>query len=276
MTGIPTQSPNDADIELLSAYIDNRISPGERENLEARLGREPALRVALDELRATVALLRELPSVRPPRSFTLDSARATSRRSRFGWLQLAPLGGALAAALLVAVVSLGALQQSSAPAVPMSASVPTSAASALESAPAAPASVPAPPAARAVSTFAPAATQAPAVAEVPAAPAATEAPVAAAEALPTPPDSTEPTAPMAAMATASAFEAPGAASAEQAPVDRADAQVVTPAVSSPDTVNVPPLPPNNPPGAPNALLALVPVIALLVGVGVYLLLRRRG
>ena len=51
---------NDADLELLSAYIDHQLGDGERAALERRLGQEPALRGALDELRATVALLHDL------------------------------------------------------------------------------------------------------------------------------------------------------------------------------------------------------------------------
>ena len=71
---------NDADLELLSAYIDRQLSDGERAALERRLSQEPVLRIVLDELRATVSLLHDLEPLRPPRSFTLAAPAAAPRR----------------------------------------------------------------------------------------------------------------------------------------------------------------------------------------------------
>jgi hypothetical protein len=64
------------DLDRLSAYLDNQLSPAEKATLEARLEREPELKAALDDLRTTVRTLRSLPAVRPPRSFTLSPERA--------------------------------------------------------------------------------------------------------------------------------------------------------------------------------------------------------
>lgn len=98
MTERPNPQLNDTDLELLSAYIDDQLAPGERSMLEERLRREPALRAALDELRATVGALRELEPVQPPRSFTLDPATVARRRPPLvRWLSLGP---ALAAIVL--------------------------------------------------------------------------------------------------------------------------------------------------------------------------------
>jgi hypothetical protein len=200
---------NDADLELLSAYIDRQLGDGERAALERRLGQEPALRGALDELRVTVALLHDLEPVRPPRSFTIAAPAAAPRRFwAFPW---PALGSALVA--LVCLLTFGyALIRSSgggmagapAPAALQEAAAPTAAAAggaALE------------PAARQSSaepTAAPAAEAAPMAAEAPtaaaaAAPAA-ELPVTAAEA---------PPAPAAEAVTATPAQAPAAA---QAPV----------------------------------------------------------
>src|SRR4051794_18324183 len=89
---------NDADLELLSAYIDNQLATGERAALEERLRREPALRAALGELRTTVGLLRELEPLAPPRSFALDPAALKPKHGiSFRWLRLGP---ALVAVLL--------------------------------------------------------------------------------------------------------------------------------------------------------------------------------
>lgn len=92
--------PNDADLELLSAYIDGQLSAPDRAALEQRLEREPALNAALDDLRATVGLLRQLPPARPPRSFTLDAQAVAPRRAwAFPWGQFA--SGLIAVALVV-------------------------------------------------------------------------------------------------------------------------------------------------------------------------------
>ncbi|MBI4198233.1 MAG: zf-HC2 domain-containing protein [Chloroflexi bacterium] len=87
----------------LSAYIDGRLSPGERSALEAHLaGCEPC-RKELAELTSVVALLRSVPQVAAPRSFTLRQAPAQHP----WWLRYeAPLRFAATATvvLLVAVV----------------------------------------------------------------------------------------------------------------------------------------------------------------------------
>src|SRR6266508_6470094 len=98
MTVPQNQQLSDADLELLSAYIDNRLTADERAALEQRLRNEPALRGTLDDLRGTVTLLRGLPPLTPPRSFTLDPAAFAPRPSPlFGWLRL---GATLASVLL--------------------------------------------------------------------------------------------------------------------------------------------------------------------------------
>ena len=99
----PFEQLNDADLELVSSYIDGEVTAEERTELEARLEREPALRAALDELRATTQLIRELPRMMPPRSFTIDPASARPRwAGAFGWLRF---GSALAAVLLALTVT---------------------------------------------------------------------------------------------------------------------------------------------------------------------------
>lgn len=62
------------DFELLSAYIDNALTPEERATLEARLLTDAALRAELDALQRTVTMIRALPELRAPRNYTLDPA----------------------------------------------------------------------------------------------------------------------------------------------------------------------------------------------------------
>jgi hypothetical protein len=72
----------DLDYELLSAYIDGALTEAERAAFELRLQSETELSRELDELRATVTLLNNLPPFKAPRDFTLD-ARYTRRSSFF-------------------------------------------------------------------------------------------------------------------------------------------------------------------------------------------------
>jgi len=67
------------DVERLSAYLDGELSQAERARLESRLARDVGLSAALDELRATRALLRRTPRRRAPRSFTLTPKMAGLR-----------------------------------------------------------------------------------------------------------------------------------------------------------------------------------------------------
>lgn len=64
----------DRDYELLSAYLDDALTADERSSFEARLQADAELRRELASLRATVALLRDLPTLRAPRDFTLTPA----------------------------------------------------------------------------------------------------------------------------------------------------------------------------------------------------------
>lgn len=98
---------SEQDFERLSAYIDNQLSPAEKSALDARLSREPELRATLLELRRQVRALRDLPRLKPPRSFTLTPAQAQALRrpapglpSFFPALRLATSLSAVAFAIL--------------------------------------------------------------------------------------------------------------------------------------------------------------------------------
>jgi hypothetical protein len=98
-------APTEADLELLSAYLDNQLSVAERVGLEQRLRAEPLLRTELEELRATAGLLRNLEPVQPPRSFTLDPATAPRRVRFFPFAWVMQLGSGLAGMALVLLAS---------------------------------------------------------------------------------------------------------------------------------------------------------------------------
>ena len=109
MTRLGSLPPRD--LERLSAYLDGDLRSQEAENLKARLGREPELRQAFDELQQVVSAVRGLPQMRVPRNFALrpaDSARPASRA--FPYLRFATV---LATALFVLTTGLRTLTSGS-------------------------------------------------------------------------------------------------------------------------------------------------------------------
>jgi hypothetical protein len=96
---------DDRDYELLSAYIDNALNATERAALEKRLAAEPALRQELRALQQTVRLLRELPTLQAPRSFTLSADQLLSQPRRVSVLPF-PLTATFSALSAAAAVML--------------------------------------------------------------------------------------------------------------------------------------------------------------------------
>jgi len=60
--------------EMLSAYLDDALTPAERERFERLLSTDETLRASLEEQRLVKASLARLPRMRAPRNFTLDPA----------------------------------------------------------------------------------------------------------------------------------------------------------------------------------------------------------
>ena len=95
----------------LSPYVDGKLSAQESRRLEEHLAQCRACRDELEELRATVQAMAELPLVEAPRSFALTAAprrvealRPAARRLEFG-LRAATV----AAAFVLAIVAVGDL-----------------------------------------------------------------------------------------------------------------------------------------------------------------------
>lgn len=122
----PNVTPSDSELELLSAYLDNALPQVERAALEQRLSAEPGLRRELEALQGTLAVLKNAPTLAPPRNFTLDPAqyrRQTPANRRILWLPVSVIGAA-AALLLVALIASQTLSNVAAPAVYRSVSAP--------------------------------------------------------------------------------------------------------------------------------------------------------
>jgi hypothetical protein len=102
--------------DRLSAYIDGELDPPAAERLESHLAECERCRLELEQLRATVSGLRDLPELEPPRSFTLSPERVAAPRPRqpaapplaFG-ARIAAVGlaAALAAVLVVDLADIG-------------------------------------------------------------------------------------------------------------------------------------------------------------------------
>lgn len=86
---------------LLSAYMDGQVADSERTRFEAHLAICAACQKELASLRATVALLRQLPPLRVPRSFAIA---VPERRVASGDLFLYLRGAAAAVAALLIVM----------------------------------------------------------------------------------------------------------------------------------------------------------------------------
>ena len=100
---------NFRDAELLSAYLDGRLSPSEASRLEARLSTDKNLKTTFEELRQTRALLRQLPQRRAPRNFRLTPKMAGIRPPEPRGYPVFRLATALVALLFVVSVGLNAV-----------------------------------------------------------------------------------------------------------------------------------------------------------------------
>lgn len=94
--------------EDLSAYLDGELSPKESTRLDEKLQVRPDLRLALNELSQTRALLRSQPALRAPRNFVLTPRMVGVRQAPARSFQLFPamrLATVMAAALLMLVLA---------------------------------------------------------------------------------------------------------------------------------------------------------------------------
>ena len=94
--------------ETLSAYLDNGLTPAEREEFEAKLSTDTALQASLEAQRLVKENIGQLPRMRAPRNFTLDPA-AYGRPASDTAFRLYPVmraATALAAVLFIFLFSL--------------------------------------------------------------------------------------------------------------------------------------------------------------------------
>jgi hypothetical protein len=88
--------------EMISPYIDGRVTQDEKQSLESHLASCHECREELESLRTTVGLLHRLPQVEVPRSFTVVESKPATAPSIFGRLCWASAVAALVLVLLFA------------------------------------------------------------------------------------------------------------------------------------------------------------------------------
>lgn len=91
------------DLEQLSAYLDGELSDSESRKVETRLQSDSQLRIALEALENTRTLVSGLPTLHPPRNFTLTPEMAGLRKglSLFPVFRFATVVATAAFAVLV-------------------------------------------------------------------------------------------------------------------------------------------------------------------------------
>lgn len=103
-----TKTEEEKQQETLSAYLDDALTPREKEAFEAKLREDTILRASLEQQRLVKQNISQLPRVRAPRNFTLDPA-AYGRPTPQTAFRLYPVLRAatvLAAILLISLFSL--------------------------------------------------------------------------------------------------------------------------------------------------------------------------
>jgi hypothetical protein len=93
---------------MISAFLDNELSPADVKRIENRRKADPEFQRSLDEIAYTRRLLHSLPQKRAPRNFTLSTANVKNKTPRRNlWIQPALSFVSIAAALALVVIFAG-------------------------------------------------------------------------------------------------------------------------------------------------------------------------
>ena len=96
--------------ELLSSYIDDQVTPGERRRVERHLAECADCRAELESLRLTVSLLRDLPEIQSSRSFAIPESQPLPQVGTRWYENIrvsVPFAAPVAAAVVVGLVAIG-------------------------------------------------------------------------------------------------------------------------------------------------------------------------
>jgi hypothetical protein len=93
-----------ADLETLSAYLDQQLTEVEEQALHNRLSQDKALQARLDGLRQTRYVLRQTPKVKRPRSFALSPEMVKQQSFAFRMMNISRMVSAAASILLIMAI----------------------------------------------------------------------------------------------------------------------------------------------------------------------------
>jgi hypothetical protein len=87
--------------QMLSAYVDERCTPREKQRVESALKTDAGLRLTLSEFYRCRKMLRAIPQMRAPRNFTLSPSMVPQKPQRFFLAPVLNYGALVAAAMFV-------------------------------------------------------------------------------------------------------------------------------------------------------------------------------
>jgi hypothetical protein len=100
------------DLELLSSFLDNQLSPSEMKQVQSRLAEDADLQAALSGLRRTRIILSALPTRKVPRNFTLPPQVKKNRFDLYQYFRVFRFSSAAAVLCFLVVFFLNFLMPS--------------------------------------------------------------------------------------------------------------------------------------------------------------------
>lgn len=97
------------ELELLSSYLDNQLSPSEMKQVQSRLAENAEFQAALSKLRKTKIILSALPARKVPRNFTLPPQIKKNRFDLYQYFKVFRFSSAAAVLCLLLVFLLDSL-----------------------------------------------------------------------------------------------------------------------------------------------------------------------
>lgn len=92
-----TEKLTQKDYELINSYLDQELDRKDVLQFAGRMAEDPAVRREVEELMQVKAMIKELPTVTPPRNYILTRAMAEEARPKPFWERLFPVFRAAAA-----------------------------------------------------------------------------------------------------------------------------------------------------------------------------------
>ena len=92
------------DYELINSYLDQELDRKDVVKFAARMAEDPAIAAEVEDLMKVKAMIKELPTVTPPRNYILTRAMAEEARPKPFWERLFPVFRTAAAFCALALV----------------------------------------------------------------------------------------------------------------------------------------------------------------------------